>query len=176
MKTQIHFFSTEEDITSLLAEVEHAGELFYHPMLVTNRGDAPPPIAGGLNIPGLGTADRDTSIACLSYLVSCGGGAIHVRSIAGGGYVIDQLVNPETIVLTPGGRWGTQTLLAGRIATVSGTPDAQRLMQRVSKVIRKRFKKIKAFYVGPCALEFLQHGGRLTMSASSPREFDLQLS
>jgi hypothetical protein len=46
-------------------------------------------------------------------------------------------------------------------------------MKRFNSAVKKTFTKVKAFYVGPKALELLERGMRLTISAQSPREFDL---
>jgi hypothetical protein len=47
------------------------------------------------------------------------------------------------------------------------------MMKQFLAVIKNTFSKIKSFYVGPKALTFLKSGKRLTISAQSPREFDL---
>jgi len=93
---------------------------------------------------------------------------------AGETFRIDQLLNPDTVVLTPAGVRSEEVVLHGRVATVSNSQPAQRLMRLFSKAFRKhRFEKIRAFWVGPEARALLRAGTRLTISVQSPREFDL---
>ena len=72
-----------------------------------------------------------------------------------------------------GGRWGEEVVLNGRVATVSGSDFAQELMKSFSRSFKKRFSKIKAFYVGLGASVLLDAGKRLTAAEQSHREFDL---
>jgi hypothetical protein len=76
-------------------------------------------------------------------------------------------------VFTPAGLWDDDTLLHGRVATISESELSQEMMKVFGAVFRKKFTKLKAFFVGPMALAFLNAGKRLTSSAQSPREFDL---
>jgi len=86
---------------------------------------------------------------------------------------VDQLVNPDTVVLNPGGVWRGDILLYGRVATVSGSAESQRLMRRFRAAIRSGFRQVRAFWVGPEALRMLHSGKRLTIAEQSPRGFDL---
>ena len=86
---------------------------------------------------------------------------------------MDQLANPDTVTLTPGGVWTQDIVLYGRVATASDSKASQELMRRFACAIKKQFTKIRAFYVGPKARELLDKGKRLTIAAQSPRDFDL---
>jgi hypothetical protein len=88
-------------------------------------------------------------------------------------FAIDQMANPDSIVLTHGGLNGAGVLVSGRVATISGTPAAKRLQAAFCNAIARRFPRVNAFHVGPAAGELLRRGGRLTPDASSPAEFDL---
>jgi len=90
-------------------------------------------------------------------------------------FAIDQLKNPDTITFSPGGLWNNDILLHGRVATASQSKSSQALMKRFKAALQKTFVKVKAFYVGPQALMLLKNGQRLTISAQSPREFDLAI-
>ena len=90
-------------------------------------------------------------------------------------FAIDQLKNPDTITFSPGGLWNNDILLHGRVATASQSKSSQALMKRFKAALQKTFVKVKAFYVGPQALMLLKNGQRLTVSAQSPREFDLAI-
>ncbi len=88
-------------------------------------------------------------------------------------FCVDQLVNPDTIWFTPGGVWGEDFVLNGRVGTASDSDPSRYLMKRFDSAFKKRFRKIKAFLVGPGALAFLEAGKRLTAAVQSPRDFDL---
>jgi hypothetical protein len=176
----ILFFSLKDDVLPVLNLVENGGPIRYARMgnfptreikdsiRVFSRAD---------EIPNLGQATADSSAASESFLVCDEGTRINVRPVQGHDRVericVDQLANPDSVTLTPGGIWKDDIVLYGRVATVSESPLSQRLMKRFQAAIRKSFSKIKAYYVGPRALELLQNGKRLTISARSPRGFDL---
>jgi hypothetical protein len=82
-------------------------------------------------------------------------------------------LNPKTITFTPGGYWGNDILLNGRFATASSDDVSLGLLKRFRSLVRKRFEKIKAFYVGAEAAQLLDGGKRLTIAAQSPEMFDL---
>jgi hypothetical protein len=109
-------------------------------------------LLNGASIPELGTANNDSSIGCDSYLVLGRSVAVAVRDILQQDvttkYLVDQLVNPDSVVITAGGARMPDVLLHGRVATVSDSPQSQELMKLFTSAFRKRFKKVKAFRVG----------------------------
>lgn len=113
-----------------------------------------------------------------SYLVSSRELPTEVRAVQqrGGGikYVIDQLVNPKTIVFRPGGLGGDRCLISGQLGTVSSDPISVRIFQLFTREVKKKFAKIKSFYVGKEAERLLNSGWRLTTSPKAPRMYDLQ--
>jgi hypothetical protein len=174
-----HFFGTKEDLLPVFELVESKSRLRY--VLTGNFLERE--LAGGVKVfesgtqlPNLGRATAECGSSCDSFLVCEAETAINLRCFQGndGNRVcIDQLVNPDTVVFNPGGMWGEDVLLNGRVATVSNSPVAQALMRRFRGAIRKTFKNIRAFYVGPAALAMLASGKRLTGAIQSPPEFDL---
>jgi len=89
-------------------------------------------------------------------------------------FIIDQLLNPDTITFTVGGLWNNEILLHGSVGTASQSKSSQMLMRVFHDALNKQFVKVRAFYVGPQALELLKNGKRLTISAQSPQQFDLK--
>src|SRR6266581_4394341 len=130
----------------------------------------------GAELPNLGKASSDSAINSDSFLVAGRPVPIKMRRVkaAAGAerLYVDQLDNPDTVVLTPGGIWGTDIVLHGRVTTVSESGASQELMKEFHGTFRRRFTKIKAFFVGPKAVVLLEAGKRLTISAQSPRDFD----
>lgn len=173
---QKNFYARGEDYEALLSAVEARVPLAYHEM--GNFTSAPPPPASSwTRLEGVGLADSDASTSCRSYLVIEGGGRVRVRRIGGlfraRRHLVDQLINPGTVTLTPGGNRRDQALLPGRVATVHDDPAAQRLMESFDAALRARFTRVKAYWVGPCAMAWLREGGRLTPAIQSPPEYDL---
>lgn len=88
-------------------------------------------------------------------------------------YCVDQLSNPRSVVLRPGGLVEKNTILAGQIGTASPDPGSLALFSVFGQAVRKHFSKVKSFWVGPQAMRLLDSGGRLTSSMKAPSEFDL---
>jgi hypothetical protein len=179
MMKQVLFFATREDLLRVIETVESRIELKF-----ARSGIAAVPhvdiFMHGSDIPDLGKATAASAIACASFLAWTPEVSLRTRHVKRPGgtecFAIDQLENPDTIEFSPGGIWNDDVLLHGRVATVSESPASQALMKRFGAAIKKHFVKIKAFYVGPQAKVMLDAGKRLTISAQSPREFDLALS
>jgi hypothetical protein len=178
MAKQILFFALQEDILSVLEIVETGGPIKYARM--GGQFDTLKTFNAGAEIPQLGRASSDSSISCESFLVAHRETPIQLRFLEKVNnrqrFAVDQLLNPDTIALTPGGLWDEETVLNGRAATVSESQRSEDLMKRFQAAIKKNFRKIKTFYVGPQAYTLLEQGKRLTISAQSPREFDLKMA
>jgi hypothetical protein len=87
-------------------------------------------------------------------------------------YAVDQVENPQTIVIHCGGLTG-ERLVAGQVGTASDSDESKELFELFSKLIRARFERIKSYYVGPDAAKLLDSGTRLTPTAKSPETYDL---
>jgi len=96
----------------------------------------------------------------------------HSKAVA---YAVDQLQNPDSIVLTHGGPYAPEVIIAGRVGTASATRVAKALQSSFSNAIAKLFTRINAYYVGPGAARSFELGCRLTHSVSSPAEYNLAL-
>lgn len=173
----ILFYATKEDLLPVLESVE-AGSLLKYARTGRFSRSTPEVFLAGASIPEIGTANNDSSIGCESYLILAQLVDIEVRQIqqtdGTTSYFVDQLVNPDTVVITAGGVRTPHVILHGRVATVSDSPQSQKLMKLFASAFRRRFTKVKAFWVGAHALNRLEGGTRLTMAVSSPSEFDLK--
>ncbi|UCV03336.1 hypothetical protein [Dechloromonas denitrificans] len=174
---QILFFALKEDLLCVIDEVEKKAQLTYYRMgnflepTVDSFGSA-------AEIPNLGIANVGSSSVCESYLVSERKTAFVVLPLVGSSgiarYCVDQLNNPDSVTFTPAGLWDNgNILLHGRVGTASNSVQSLALIKLFSSVIKKKFRKVKAFYVGPKAFGLLESGKRLTIAEQSPREFDL---
>jgi|SRR6266850_2938469 len=176
---QILFFAVKDDLTPVLKAVEQGGSLKYALMRDYDTSHYPS-FRQGSDIPNLGYATSDSAQSCDSFLVAESSVSLNVRPIDLAAEVhrrfsMDQLLNPDTVTFTPGGLRNDDVVLHGRVATVSKSVRAQQLMKRFHSAFKEHYKKVKAFYVGPNAFDFLESGKRLTISVQSPREFDLAI-
>jgi hypothetical protein len=174
--TQLLFYATKEDLLPIFAAAE-ASTLLKYTRTGRYARPQPPIFASGANIPDLGTADNDASIACDSYLILDRSTDVQVRHVqprdGTTSFFVDQLINPDSIVIAAGGIRTPGVLLSGRVGTASDSPRSQALMKLFAAPLRKRFRKVGAFWAGPDALTELERGTRLTMSVGSPAEYDL---
>lgn len=124
----------------------------------------------------LGVADGSQMVACTSYLVTERGTSVKYRPTHRNDgttvYGIDQLVNPASVLWTPGGTWRS-CFIAGEVSTTGLVPEAVRLLERLRAKIKKRFVRHRAFWVGPEAEMLLLGGMRFTSAEQSPPEYDL---
>lgn len=171
------FYATAADLIEVLAELERVRPLQY-----TRTGlfpaEQPTTYRSCSNIPDFGRATHPTAIANPTYLVSAAGQVIHVREVPqkSGGvlFAIDQKINPDTVALGPGGRFGNDVILYGMLGTVSESPFSKELYSFIGRGLTKAFRRQREFLVGQEALEVWKAGVRLTIGAASPRDFDLQ--
>jgi hypothetical protein len=174
---RIGFFATGDDMAGLLSTFETSRPCQYTLCgLFLER--EPKTARSHKEIPDLGIATHPTSAANPTYLVSLDGETIAIREVkqkAGGvRFAIDQLMNENTVALTPGGRYGNDVLLAGQIGTASTSPQSRALCKILANLVRQRFSKVNAFYLGSEALNAWKAGARLTIAVQSPPEFDLR--
>jgi len=171
-----YFFATRNDILPVLRAVENTLPVKYVEFGHTTSLNLQK-YARGEDIPNLGIAPRESHASCPIFLICDPALEIDMRPINGGEwYAVDQLHNPDTIAYQTGGLW-KDILLYGSIGTCTATfsPISKKLLQRYTYQVRKHFKYIGAYYVGPEAEQMLRQGKRLTLAEQSPKSFDLQL-
>lgn len=147
-------------------------ELIHSPDLTTYRTDS--------SIATLGSPARyPNAINGSNYLITPAAEPVIVRSTphCSGSvrYALDQSTNPKSICLLHGSFYSERVLLDGRVCTVSDDPTSLQLYRVYSSAVAKHFGRVRAYYVGPHAFEFLRSGYRLTIGADSPTDFDLAL-
>lgn len=88
-------------------------------------------------------------------------------------FEVDIELNPGSAILHVGGLIAPNKLLPGQFGTGHKDQDSVATYKLVSEVIRRHFEKIKSYYVGPEAIQFLDGGGRLSPTEKSPIPYDL---
>ena len=182
MKT-IRFFALGGDILSLIQIIESSRALRFCPYgnyLESEYDLINKDITSARLIPDLGKASGSQPSTCNAYVVCPKESEIYVeRFISSSGekrVAVDQRRNPHSVVLRPCGLWSENIIIGGNIGTVSTAPESLQIMKLFEKAIKKEFRKVKAFYVGPLAYKMLENGKRLACaSVTSPPELDLKL-
>ncbi len=171
------FFATADDLIPVFERVEAKHRLVYT-LCGLFPSEERSSVSSGAAIPTLRSpAPHPSAIACPQYLVTAVGQRIIFRDSpqksGGVRYAVDQLANPDSIIVQPGGLYPPEVLLNGRVGSASSTPFAAQLHRAFTSAIGKLFKHVRAFYVGTQAYELWQRGYRLTAAVQSPREYDL---
>jgi hypothetical protein len=174
----IPFFALRGDLLPVLELVESQGPLNYTPIgnfLGSEVEEGIRVFVTGAEIPNLGKARADSSVSCEAFLVCKRETAINLRIAGKNGerICVDQLANPDSVTLRPGGVWTVDIVLEGTIGTASDSELSQALMKQFQVAINTTFRKVKGYYVGPKALALLEMGKRLTAAVQSPPEDDL---
>jgi hypothetical protein len=168
---QTLFFLTKGDVVGLLQEVEANASVAYARMGAFSAGRVELYLSA-LEIPRLGEATADSSIASQSFLVVPRATEVVLRH-SGHRVFLDQLVNPQSIEFTPGGEDASGALLQGRVGTVHDRVEAKKLLAAYRLTLRHQCKRIKGLYLGAEAEKRWRTGTRLTASVGSPPEYDL---
>jgi len=172
-----HFYATADDLLPVFQDFERK-----HAVAYTLMGSFESPrlatVYSGATLPTLRSRVSDPNASsCPGYLITVRGTDVHTERcpLTNGGvrFLVDQLLNSDSITFSHGGFFSHDVLLYGRVATVSKTNVATSLHKALSSAIAKHFKRVKAFYVGPGALDRWKQGCRLTIGANSPKEYDL---
>lgn len=175
-KHQVSFFATTADLELLLRSVEATRQLHF---VATGLFDSPEleALQSLLTISGLGGLDVGDINQAEGYLIAPRDHPIVARSVpqrrGGVRYAVDQVSNPATIVIRPGGSFSDQCLIASQVGTLSDDPVSLDLYRAFSSVIRRHFSKIGSYFVGPQAADLLDQGWRLTSNVKSPPIYDL---
>lgn len=177
---QIMFFAILEDIKPLFQEIEHSINISYHlaglhdqsKVFFTNTI---------LGIPNLGFVSFGDWNKVDRYLVLIEEESLNIREVVQREgttkFAIDQMNNPKSIELKIGGIYlhKEKVIVAGRVSTISEDNDSEKLFKLFSSKIKRYFRKIDTFYVGPMAELKLKEGWRLVTNEGSPRDYDLVL-
>ena len=177
MSKVVNFFATRKDSLDVFIEVESARSIHYAsagmfetPETVVYPSALQIPDLGVIRVPdaalgrGLLLADSTTSFTSEPIPQRRGG----VR------YAVDQATNPDTVDLSPGGQFDPKTIIAGRLGTSTDSLLSADLLRMIANVVRRRWVKVKSYFVGPESLTVLDAGGRLTTGLRSPGEYDLR--
>lgn len=178
MANHTPFYATSEDLRSTLNSVEAERALQYVPAGLFDHPEYAA-FTSSAQIEPLGQSIKGSTVGGPRFLVADADVVIKVREVrqrrGGMRYAIDQLANPATVVLVPGGLYSDQVLIMGELSTVSEDERSTKLFRRLSDMMKKGFNKIDGTLVGPGAAKLWKTGVRLTADVRSPKEYDLSL-
>jgi hypothetical protein len=181
IRNQILFYATAQDLSRVLSSLEAHKDLQYTPAGLFDSKEIQElqTYLSYRDIPDLGRAFHRSAVANRRYLVSLKGTALRIRDVPqnSGGvlFAVDLGLNEDSIVLSPGGRYGNDVMLYGMVGTLSPPSlTSKELYTFVAYGFRQNFKKVREYFVGPEALDLMANGVRLTLDATTPPEFDLK--
>jgi len=172
----IHFYATKRDLEALLAAVESQRPLKY---VQAGMFDTPETNtrACALQIPNLGLAASGDNNLEPFWLITDTNAKVELKVVpqrrGGTRYGVDPGLNPESVIFWPGGLFDKTCVIAGQIGTGMINPVSEDLLNLIAREIRRQFKRIKSFFVGPEAQRLLDAGYRLTTSVKSSKDYDL---
>lgn len=181
MSNQTHFFATKSDLLQVLHEIESTINLKYvlsTPVWPWARDKV---VFNSLkDYPNLGTNKTGKQQLGDCFFVFNIQSPVNFRKtfLFFPKYAVDnQINNPNSIVLWPGGLYKKQFLISGHVGTAASEKESIDLYQYFSKILIKHFQKVKSYYVGKEALMLYKDGCRLiTMSVAEPVEYDLSIN
>lgn len=168
---QLHFFATRYDLESVCADLEREWQIAYLDRSPSRNSSSIYIYSSFTQINDAGVAPFANAIAGYAYLMVPAGTKLTAAQRSSP----NQLSCPDSIVFMPGGRWHNDVLLYGKIATISSSRFSSELYRFFARLLKKRFKKVRAYWVGPEAYGLGRSGIRLTIGGNSPREYDLRL-
>lgn len=179
----IHFHATKRDLESLLAAVESQRAIRYTQAGMSDTPDFAT-FTSCLEIPNLGYAPSGQGVGEPFWLITDAHTEVEIETVpqrrGGVRYGVDPGLNPESVVLWPGGvfeghvKWrggefNGGAVIDGQLATAMFNPTSIELLNLFALEARRQFKRIKSFFVGPQAEQLLDAGYRLAHSIKSVR-------
>lgn len=169
-------FATKKDLLPALTRLEAEVDIKY---TLVGRSESPEPpfYTAAQDIPKLSVAQVGDALHEASYIVLPADFDCKVREVKrpGGviGWVVDQLTNPDAVVLRPGGTFKREAIIPGEISTIGATEIATSLFRTMVPFIIGDFRRIQSYWVGEDAAALLRKGRRLTRAISDPAKYDL---
>jgi len=96
-----------------------------------------------------------------------------VDMIDGTRYFVDELINSSSATLKLGFLPALNILTPGSVGTTARDGSGVNIVRQFERVIRKRFTRVKSYWVGKEALAMLRSGARLTVGEKATPEYDL---
>jgi hypothetical protein len=175
-RTQLLFFATRADLEPVVRAIE-SSRLVKYVRAGLQNSSAPEVYGSALSLPSLGRAVKGDAVHEPAYLVVDVQEEVHVETIpqrrGGELYGVYPNVNPNSVTFSPGGEFDG-CIIKGELATGNRSGTALDLFRLFEQEIRRSFKNIKGYRVGPTALAALDAGVRLTHDVGMSPLYDLR--
>ncbi len=177
MPKRYEFFATRDDVLALLDEAELARRIQY--VRAGLRDSEKPLVArSARDIENLGIATCGDQNLEPIFLILNDGVPVQVETVpqrrGGIKYAIDQSNNPRSVSIKTGGEYRDEALIAGQIGTVSQDRNSMSLLRLFGKLVRRRFERVRGYYLSEGAARALDSGLRLTACITAPTTCDLK--
>lgn len=176
--SRIVLYATRTDLLGALAAVEALHELQY-----VRTGDHPGPdptvYPRAADVPNLGVAKEGWSLEGDRWYIFPRTTRVVVDEVLLSGrasrYFVGARLNPDAVILLPGGRLDDRGVVQGGVNPVTKSETALSVFKLLRKVFRQTFTASGETLVGPEALALYRGGMRLAFSLHSPPESDFKL-
>lgn len=132
------------------------------------------------DIPHLGVSPAGASVRDPMYLVTRPGAVVQPRTIThndgGTRAILDQLKNPDSVVIAFGGDHESGALIAGSVGTATDSKVAMDIFESIQRAFKSVASKRKSFWIDSPALECARSGRRLTTDYRMSGDRDIILS
>jgi hypothetical protein len=171
-------YATRSDLLRVLADAEAQCELQY--VRVGDQDAAEPTVSHrAADIPDLGVAKDGWVLREDRWYVFDRSTHVVVDEVQRPGrssrYFVGTRLNPDAVLIVPGGRLGERGIVQGTINPVSPSERALSVFKCLKKVFQRTFTDAGGVLVGPEALLLYRSGMRLASSLHSPPESDFKM-
>jgi hypothetical protein len=145
-RNQILFYATAQDLSGVLSSLEAQKGLQYTLAGMFDTKELQT-YSSYRDIPDLGRAFHRSAVANRQYLVSLKGAVLRIQDVPqySGGilFAVDLMLNGDSIVFSPGGRYSNDVMLYGMIGTLSPPPSvaSKNLYTLCCKSLPQRFQE-----------------------------------
>lgn len=178
MSKEIYFFSSKNDLYSIIKSVEQTIKLKY----VMNGAYDSPDIRVYNSLEeysdlGIKKSSEHQSESFLVLEENCNLNVREVKQFDGSiKYFVDQLQNEDSIVLWPGGVYENQYLICGHVGTVKMSDTSKKVFGIFQKSIKRQCpNRIGRFWYSSEVRDMNNQFRLITINANQPKEYDLKI-
>src|SRR5262245_35097947 len=139
MSRSLELYATGFDLIELLAAIESQRPVRYVAADTLDH-EVPESFATSRQLPKLGIASAGSQAREAAYLVVNANDVVEARGVpqrrGGTLFSFDQLLNPRSVVLRPGGVFQNECIIAVQIGTASSAKESEDLLKLFAKEIR----------------------------------------
>lgn len=174
----MRFFATAGDVQPIIQSIEESKSLAYYE---AGLFDSQTQVlySSLVATPTFDKPVAKAAVHCTRYMVLASPASLRIRTIpqkAGGcKYAVDQLINPESLIIQLGGVHQEGVLISSSIGATLPCRFTTSLTSAYRHRFNKNFRKMTTgIYIGSEAEHLSSQGWRLTDAVNQPQEYDIQ--